>query len=63
MKRNYLAASILTITLIAASPLWAADQPPTTTTEDYTIGPGDVLSISVWDNTALPMAVTVLPDG
>jgi polysaccharide export outer membrane protein len=30
---------------------------------DYIIGPGDVLEISVWKETALTKLVTVLPDG
>ena len=63
MKRNYLTAAILLITLVTASPLWAGDQLPTTTTRDYIIGPGDVLEISVWNNEALSRLVTVLPDG
>ena len=63
MKRNYLTAAILLITLITAASLWAADQAPITTTRDYTIGPGDILDISVWDNEALTRVVTVMPDG
>ena len=63
MKRNYLRVAILVITLLAAPPLWAADQSPTATSEDYNIGPGDVLEISIWDNEALSKLVTVLPDG
>ena len=45
MKRNYLTAAILLITLVAASPLWAADQAPTPGIQDYIVGPGDVLDI------------------
>jgi len=30
---------------------------------DYTIGPGDILDISVWKEAALTKLVTVLPDG
>ena len=30
---------------------------------DYIIGPGDVLMISSWNNAALTMSATVLPDG
>ena len=63
MKRNYLTATILLITLITATPQWAADQPPITTNRDYIIGPGDTIDISVWNNEALTKQVTVLPDG
>jgi polysaccharide biosynthesis/export protein len=38
--------------------LWAADGPL-----DYTIGPGDVLDISVWKDEALTKSLVVLPDG
>jgi len=30
---------------------------------DYTMGPGDLLHISVWKNPELTMVVTILPDG
>jgi len=54
---------LLICILMIASLLWAADQPLTTTTEDYIIGPGDVIDISVWKNQALTKQLTVLPDG
>jgi polysaccharide export outer membrane protein len=63
MKHNFLIAAILFMTLMAAPPLWAADQAPITTTGDYIIGPGDTLDISVWNNEALTKQVIVLPDG
>ena len=63
MMRNFISAVIMAIILTTALPLWAADQGPTSTTEDYIIGPGDVLDISVWNNEALTKLVTVLPDG
>ena len=63
MKPSYLTAAILVITLMAASTLWAEEQVPTQVTEDYTIGPGDVLDISVWQNQALTKTLKVLPDG
>jgi len=56
-------ALILIITLITAAPLWAGDQAPNPSTQDYIVGPGDVLDISIWDNDALSKLVTVLPDG
>jgi polysaccharide export outer membrane protein len=62
MKRNYLAAMFFICIFIAASPLWATDQ-PATATEDYIIGSGDVLDISVWQNTELTKLIIVLPDG
>lgn len=63
MKKKNWTTLLLIITLMTASHVWAADQPPITTTQDYMIGPGDVLEISVWDNQALTRTVTVLPDG
>ena len=65
MKRNYLTAAILLMTLIAVPPLWAAEQAEAAASpiSDYIIGPGDVLDISVWNNEALTKAASVLPDG
>ena len=63
MKRNFISIVCMVVILFSVSSLWAADQPQATATEDYTIGPGDVLDISVWNNEALTKLVTVLPDG
>jgi polysaccharide export outer membrane protein len=41
----------------------AADTPMQALGQDYVIGPGDVLEISVWKEEALTKLVTVLPDG
>ena len=41
----------------------AAQQTPVVPTDDYIIGPGDILDISVWKDEALTKLVTVLPDG
>ena len=41
----------------------AADTAMQATGQDYTIGPGDVLEISVWKEEALTKLVNVLPDG
>lgn len=37
--------------------------PPAVIEEDYTIGPGDVLNIAVWENEDLTLPLAVLPDG
>ena len=63
MKLNYLRTAILLIILVIANSLWAGEQAPITTTQDYIIGPGDTLDISVWNNEALTKQVIVLPDG
>ena len=44
-------------------PTLAAKQAPFVATDDYIIGPGDVLDISVWKDEALTKMVMVLPDG
>lgn len=41
----------------------AADTPMQAPGQDYVIGPGDILEISVWKEEALTKLVTVLPDG
>lgn len=41
----------------------AAEQAPIKPADDYTIGPGDILDISVWKDEALTKMVAVLPDG
>ena len=63
MKSKYLTATILLMTLIIAMPVRGSDQPPVPYTQDYIIGPGDIIGISVWNNEALTRQVTVLPDG
>ena len=63
MKRKSLTIMLLICILIPASSLLAAGKSTIPTTDDYIIGPGDVLDISVWNNEALSKLVTVLPDG
>ena len=65
MMRNFISAVIMAIILTTTSPLQASDQSQNATApiNDYIIGPGDALDISVWNNEALTKAVADLPDG
>lgn len=63
MKVKCLSAVLFMILFIIISPIHAAEQMPSTQSQDYIIGPGDVLDISVWKNEALTKTVKVLPDG
>ena len=71
MKRKKLTVVLLFSILFVVSTQLAADQPLASKAkwsewvalEGYTIGAGDVLAISVWNNEALTKQVTVLPDG
>ena len=49
--------------LLAAVPSAAEELTPKALLEDYTIGPGEVVEISVWKNSDLTRVVTVLPSG
>ncbi len=48
---------------ISATTGWAADKTEGLPGNDYIIGAGDVLDISVWKNEDLTKLLTVLPDG
>jgi polysaccharide export outer membrane protein len=63
MSPHFFKGIILIALLMTAPTLRAEDQASTVGTKDYTIGPGDVLDISVWNNEALTKLVTVRPDG
>ena len=49
--------------LIMCSSAWEAEADYIDAEPDYTIGPGDVLEISIWKDKALTKVVVVLPDG
>jgi polysaccharide export outer membrane protein len=51
------------LTFLFSYQVLAEKKKTTSPTNDYVIGPGDVLDISVWKEQALTKMVTVLPDG
>jgi polysaccharide biosynthesis/export protein len=75
MKYRHYVLCILCVFLISATAGWAADDSSSATVaknsaddgkvsdNDYIIGPGDQLDISVWKDESLTKLVTVLPDG
>lgn len=54
---------ICILILLFASVVTAAEPIGKALIEGYTIGPGDVLEVSVWKNDALTRLLVVLPDG
>jgi polysaccharide export outer membrane protein len=63
MKRTRIIAVVLVALLLPITNLSASDQAKAPAVQDYIIGPGDVLEISVWGNADLSKLVPVLPDG
>lgn len=63
MKRNFQIVGVLISILLCPWSLWAVEEMPVIPTDEYIIGPGDILDISVWKDEALTKLVTVLPDG
>ena len=61
--RGGITALLMIMIILAVAPAVAIDKTPQATGQDYIIGPGDVLEISVWKEEALTKLVTVLPDG
>jgi len=55
--RNYLWTAVLTLVFLCPSTVVLADE------GKYTIGPGDVLEISVWKDESLYREISVPPDG
>jgi len=56
--KTSLIVSLVTVLLLASTPAFFAEENLT-----YTISPGDVLEISVWQHPGLDRTVTVRPDG
>ncbi len=63
MKPYKVGIAVFLFILLVAMHAGAADTAAQVTGQDYIIGPGDVLEISVWKEEALTKLVTVLPDG
>ena len=55
--------AIVVLTLLTVGTAGAAETAAQAIGQDYVIGPGDVLEISVWKEEALTKLLTVLPDG
>jgi polysaccharide export outer membrane protein len=60
-RHGWLLTAALALLLVCAAPLWA--QQPAPLAQTYTLGPGDVVEVSVWGNEDLSRTVTVRPDG
>jgi len=63
MKRGLCILTLIVYIGINGGPLYGTEPTAIQPGEDYLIGPGDVLDISVWKDEALTKLVTVLPDG
>ncbi|MBF0413337.1 MAG: polysaccharide biosynthesis/export family protein [Desulfamplus sp.] len=65
LLRNYFVSIVVVLSFIVAlkSPAFAGSESVNAVIEDYRIGTGDILDISVWKDPALTKQVIVLPDG
>jgi polysaccharide export outer membrane protein len=63
MELKFWKVGLLVVCLLCPLNSPAAKETPVIPTDDYIIGPGDVLDISVWKDEALTKLVAVLPDG
>ena len=63
MKNKLWSGGLLILFLLCPLTSLAAKETPVLPTDEYIIGPGDILDISVWKDEALTKTVAVLPDG
>lgn len=63
MKVMKLLVTAVLMVGVSISAFAADSSVPEVAFEDYTIGPGDVLEISVWKEESLTKQISVLPDG
>ena len=63
MKQTAWRLILVTALFFSAGSLFAEENLPVSPVSAYTIGPGDILDISVWKNPDLTRQMVVLPDG
>jgi polysaccharide export outer membrane protein len=63
MKKWFWIVVAVALVLCPAANSLAAGEPDPSLVADYAVGPGDVLTISVWKDESLTRQVVVLPDG
>ena len=63
MKTYKVGVAAIILVLLVVLSAGAAEKATPSSVQDYVIGPGDVLEISVWKEEALTKQLMVLPDG
>ena len=63
MKNKLWILGLMVLFILCPITSMGASENPILPVGEYTIGPGDILDISVWKDEALSKLVTVLPDG
>ena len=63
MKNGLWVVGLMVLLILCPITSMDANENPILPTDEYIIGPGDILDISVWKDEALSKLVTVLPDG
>lgn len=63
MKNGLWLVGLMVLMILCPVTSMGASENPILPADEYIIGPGDILDISVWKDEALSKLVTVLPDG